>query len=310
MVVSELKFESEPIVDENGETVSTLAGGITVSGGKGVFVFDAGNGPPTLLLETIIDSTNLGSEDDFVLTISDFSVLSSIPSLYALPFYQVDLGTTSGLLFAVGNNYEVTIFAFWNCSPVASKTFDGSQFDETDEHTLVFSRTSNVYSVSVDGTPLSATSNTLDSLELPSFVGYSLGAGLSTGLSPTNTMYIGNIKLEKGASTYTVAYDGNGNTGGTVPVDSNDYDGDDTVTVLGNTGSLVKNGYTFDGWNTAADGSGTDYAPAATFSITSNTTLYAQWAESGDKIQLKNISLIKPALEKISLTTPCLIKSK
>ena len=202
MIVSELKFESEPIVDENGETVSTLAGGITVSGGKGVFVFDEDDedaGNPILLLETIIDSTNLGSEDDFVLTISDFSMLSSIPSLYAIPFYQVDLGTTSGLFFAVGNNYEVTIFAFWNGSPVASKTFDGSAYDETDEHTLVFGRTSNVYSVSVDGTPLSATSNTLDNFELPSFVGYSLGAGLAPGLSPTNTMYIGNIKLEKGA---------------------------------------------------------------------------------------------------------------
>ena len=199
MVVSEFKFESEPIVDENGETVSILAGGVTVSGGKGVFVYVAGN-DPSLLLETIIDSTNLGSEDDFVLTISDFSVLSSIPSLYAIPFYQMDIWTTSGLFFAVGNNYEVTIFAFWKGSPVASKTFDGSAYDETDEHTLVFSRTSNVYSVSVDGTPLSATSNTLDSFELPSFVGYSLGAGLSKGLSPTNTMYIGNIKLEKGAA--------------------------------------------------------------------------------------------------------------
>ena len=40
-----------------------------------------------------------------------------------------------------------------------------------------------------------------------------------------------------------------------------------TVTVLGNTGSLVKTGYTFAGWNTAANGSGTAYAPAATFTM-------------------------------------------
>ena len=114
-----------------------------------------------------------------------------------------------------------------------------------------------------------------------------------------------------GATTYTVTYDGNGNTGGSVPTDENTYEEDEEVTVLGNTGNLVKTGYVFAGWNTAADGSGTDYAPAATFQMpASNTTLYAQWAESGDKIQLKNISLIKPALEKISLTTPCLIKSK
>lgn len=88
------------------------------------------------------------------------------------------------------------------------------------------------------------------------------------------------VSYSAGVSTYTVTYDGNGNTGGSVPVDaSSPYDENDTVTVLGNTGSLVKTGYTFDGWNTAADGSGTDYAPAATFQMpASNTTLYAQWA--------------------------------
>lgn len=110
----------------------------------------------------------------------------------------------------------------------------------------------------------------------------------------------------------TVAYDGNGNTGGTVPVDENTYEEDEEVTVLGNTGSLVKTGYTFAGWNTAADGSGTDYAPAATFAMGSaNVTLYAQWTEeTGDKLQLKKPCLIKPVLEKIGLVRPCLIKSK
>src|SRR5205085_8418457 len=49
-----------------------------------------------------------------------------------------------------------------------------------------------------------------------------------------------------------------------------------TVTVLG-PGTLVKTNYTFDHWNTAADNSGTSYAPSATFAATANTTLYAQW---------------------------------
>jgi len=49
------------------------------------------------------------------------------------------------------------------------------------------------------------------------------------------------------------------------------------VTVLGNTGSLAKTGYTFDGWNTANDGSGTSYNAGATFEITAATTLYAKW---------------------------------
>lgn len=76
---------------------------------------------------------------------------------------------------------------------------------------------------------------------------------------------------------YTVTYDGNDATSGTVPVDSNDYDYEETVTVLDNTGNLEKTGYTFNGWNAVPEGSGTHYAVGGTFTINQNTTLYAQW---------------------------------
>jgi uncharacterized repeat protein (TIGR02543 family) len=77
---------------------------------------------------------------------------------------------------------------------------------------------------------------------------------------------------------YAVTYDGNGSTGGTAPTDGNSpYASGATVTVLGNTGSLVKTGFSFNNWNTLSNGSGTSYAPAATFIISSNTTLFAQW---------------------------------
>ena len=78
--------------------------------------------------------------------------------------------------------------------------------------------------------------------------------------------------------TYTVSYNGNGNTSGTAPTDpSSPYASGASVTVLGNTGGLAKTGSTFNGWNTAANGSGTSYAPAATFAINADTTLFAQW---------------------------------
>ena len=81
-----------------------------------------------------------------------------------------------------------------------------------------------------------------------------------------------------GAATYTVAYSGNGATGGAAPVDGNEYAAGATVTVLGNSGSLVNTGYTFSGWNTAANGSGTAYAGGAAFAMgSSNVLLYAQW---------------------------------
>lgn len=47
--------------------------------------------------------------------------------------------------------------------------------------------------------------------------------------------------------TYSVTYAGNGSTSGSVPTDGNAYLAGVTVTVLGNTGSLAKTGYTFAG---------------------------------------------------------------
>lgn len=77
-------------------------------------------------------------------------------------------------------------------------------------------------------------------------------------------------------------YNGNTNTGGSVPVDaSSPYAEGATVTVLANSGSLVKTGYRWIKWNTAANGSGTDYDPADTFEMpAAPVTLYAQWEET------------------------------
>jgi 6-phosphogluconolactonase len=81
------------------------------------------------------------------------------------------------------------------------------------------------------------------------------------------------------SSTYTVTYNGNGNTGGSVPTDSSTYQQGGSVTILGNTGSLVDSGYTFSGWTTASDGSGTVYTAGQTLTVgTANITLYAKWA--------------------------------
>jgi len=82
----------------------------------------------------------------------------------------------------------------------------------------------------------------------------------------------------------TMTYDGNGNTAGTVPVDpSSPYQSGATVTVLGNTGELTRinsggTSYRFTGWNTKADGSGSDQAEGSTFTMgASDVILYAQW---------------------------------
>ena len=81
----------------------------------------------------------------------------------------------------------------------------------------------------------------------------------------------------------SVTYNKGAAASGTAPTDSNSpYAYGATVTVLGNTGTLVgPTGTTvFDGWNTEADGSGTAYAAAATFTIKDDVTLYAQFKAS------------------------------
>ena len=79
--------------------------------------------------------------------------------------------------------------------------------------------------------------------------------------------------------TYTVTYNANSASSGSVPTDSTSYQQGATVTVLNNTGNLVRTDNSFVEWNTAADGSGTTQATGSTFVMGSaNVTLYAQWA--------------------------------
>jgi len=78
---------------------------------------------------------------------------------------------------------------------------------------------------------------------------------------------------------YAVTYDANGADRGTVPSAGGKYTAGSTVSVCGNTGNLAKAGYTFAGWNTAADGTGTPYAAGGTFIMgNAAVTLYAEWA--------------------------------
>lgn len=81
--------------------------------------------------------------------------------------------------------------------------------------------------------------------------------------------------------TYTVTYDSNGSDGGIVPTDSKQYKNQDTITVLGNTGNLMKAGYTFVGWNTRADGKGVTYKIGQTIQMgKGNLILYALWSKN------------------------------
>jgi hypothetical protein len=74
---------------------------------------------------------------------------------------------------------------------------------------------------------------------------------------------------------YTVTYLPNNADSGDVPAPPTDYGYGEEVTVLGNTGGLIKAGKSFSGWNTNSNGLGLYYNPGEVFNISENVTLYA-----------------------------------
>ncbi|HVB51610.1 MAG TPA: G1 family glutamic endopeptidase [Acidimicrobiales bacterium] len=48
---------------------------------------------------------------------------------------------------------------------------------------------------------------------------------------------------------------------------------------------FTRTGYTFSGWNSAADGSGAGYTNGATYLVVANATLYAQWTIAASQFQ-------------------------
>lgn len=76
------------------------------------------------------------------------------------------------------------------------------------------------------------------------------------------------------ALTYTVSYNGNGNTGGSTSSQTKNYD--ETLTLRPN--GYTRTGYHFTAWNTASDGSGASYPASGSYTANEAVTLYAQWA--------------------------------
>ena len=76
----------------------------------------------------------------------------------------------------------------------------------------------------------------------------------------------------------TLEYNGNSNTGGSAPASKTYYDKGTSVQAKSNT--YTKSGYSFSGWNTKANGSGSSVAASAWYTLNANTTFYAQWSEN------------------------------
>ena len=182
----------------------------------------------------------------------------------------------AGATFTMGTS-DVTLYAQWTSTPTYSVMYNGNG-----NASGSVPADPNNY---LQGTTVAVQDNTGNlSRTGYAFSGWNTeadGSGTSYAADETFTMGTSDVALYAQWTlipTYTVTYNGNGNTSGSAPADANNYQQGATVTALGNTGSLVKPGATFAGWNTAADGSGTTYTAGDTFAMGSaNIVLYAQW---------------------------------
>ena len=98
------------------------------------------------------------------------------------------------------------------------------------------------------------------------------------GNNTSGYVYFYVYKAPSGGSeqTFTVTYNNNGGSG-TITDSGSPYKSGAVVTVKDAYGFTAPEGKVFDKWNTSQNGSGTSYNFGSSFSISGDTTLYAQW---------------------------------
>ena len=194
---------------------------------------------------------------------------------------------TKGTAFRMGKDVDIYGAVASQTTPAATITWDthpaNGQVGDPD---------ATIAAHASDGSTVSFTTNDADVATIVDGKVHYVGAG-STTIQASITDQCGNtVNLNSNsftvtavASSYSVTYNGNENTGGSVPSDATSYNAGDIVTVKGNTGSLVKTGQTFLGWSTSATASsGTFYPAGYKFEMpASNVTLYAVWGSAAEE---------------------------
>jgi uncharacterized repeat protein (TIGR02543 family) len=167
---------------------------------------------------------------------------------------------------------------------------DGASYTFTASVTLYAQWSINSYTVTFNSnggtgsmSPQSGNYNTTAPLTLNAFTrtGYTFtgwntlsgggGTAYADGASYTFTASV-TLYAQWSINSYTVTFNANGGTGSMSPQSGN-YNTTAPLTL----NAFTRTGYTFTGWNTAANGSGTAYADGTIYSFAADITLYAQW---------------------------------
>lgn len=212
------------------------------------------------------------SDDQCVATVKDNSVIGFFKEGYAVD-YWTENADGSGEKYYEGNPITLAadknVYAHWTAA--YSITF----VPDYPDGATVTSGTMGTQNIAIDDTkPLNANQFKCKGYR---FAGWEDDEGHPYADKGSFTADSGNVTLHaQWQAVYTITYDANNNTGkvyeATIDVDPTET----TYQVLANDSCGISfSGYVFDGWKDAA---GTSYNAAATITLTSDITLYAQWA--------------------------------
>jgi hypothetical protein len=102
------------------------------------------------------------------------------------------------------------------------------------------------------------------------------GGSTTSGNGGSGVVIVRYVSGGATTNTYTISYATNGATSGTVPA-SQTKTQDVTLVLATNVGNLARTGYTFTGWNTDSNGTGTAYAEGANYTANTDAVMYAYW---------------------------------
>ena len=177
-------------------------------------------------------------------------------------------------------------FAGWNtlANGTGTNYTDGEIYSFSADITLYAKWTVNSYTITFNSNGGSTVApitqpfgSAVSAPTAPTKTGYTFGgwysdAELTTAYTFT-TMPASNITLFAKWTTlpnHTVTFNSNGGTGTMAPQAAN-------VPTALTLNSFTRTGYTFAGWNTLANGTGTNYTDGAVYSFSADITLYAKW---------------------------------
>ena len=167
-------------------------------------------------------------------------------------------------------NADITLYAHWTLIPPAM-------------HTVTFDGNTSTGGSTAAQSANAPTALTINGFTKPGFTfdGWATSSGgavvyanSATYSFASNTTLFAHWTVIP-AAMHTVQFDGNSldTTGSMTNQTAN------TSTTLNSNGFALA-GWTFEGWNTQANGSGTPYADGFSYSFASNVTLYAQWSQN------------------------------